>query len=227
MKVFLQPELIQLFPKLTLGVIWANVSVAASESALQHEMQLTCDSLLPYLTLESIRKHPVIEMTKRAYRNLGKDPNRYRPAAESLLRRLCLGKGLYNVNNVVDVLNLVSIKTGFSIGGYDRDIIQGPISFGVGQAGEAYTGIGRGALNIENLPVFRDKLGAFGTPTSDSVRTMITKKTQNLLMVIPAFDGMEKQFVVALELVEQLLIEFCGVKQLKVVWQGHYSVSRK
>ena len=51
-----------------------------------------------------------VKATKNAYRTLGKDPNRYRPAAESLMRRIANGKGLYQISNVVDVLNYISIK---------------------------------------------------------------------------------------------------------------------
>jgi DNA/RNA-binding domain of Phe-tRNA-synthetase-like protein len=99
-------------------------------------------------------------------------------------------KGLYQVNNVVDVLNLVSITTGFSIGGYDCDKIEGKVVMGIGAASEPYEGIGRGRLNIEFLPTFRDEKGAFGTPTSDSERTAVTQNTKRFLMVIIDFgDG--------------------------------------
>jgi DNA/RNA-binding domain of Phe-tRNA-synthetase-like protein len=90
---------------------------------------------------------------------------------------------------VVDALNLVSISSGFSIGGYDSEKIVGEIIFGIGNSGEPYTGIGRGELNIEGMPVFRDAMGAFGTPTSDSERTSVTSATRNFLMVIIDFAG--------------------------------------
>jgi DNA/RNA-binding domain of Phe-tRNA-synthetase-like protein len=40
---------------------------------------------------------------------------------------------IYQINNVVDALNLVSITTGFSIGGYDADKIEGDITYGIGE----------------------------------------------------------------------------------------------
>jgi DNA/RNA-binding domain of Phe-tRNA-synthetase-like protein len=91
---------------------------------------------------------------------------------------------LYQINNVVDALNLVSISTGFSIGGYDDNKIEGDVVFGIGQPGEPYFGIGRGELNIEGMPVFRDANGAFGTPTSDSERTSVSLETKRFLMII-------------------------------------------
>ena len=90
---------------------------------------------------------------------------------------------------MVDVLNLISISTGFSIGGYDAHKIEGNINFGVGEHNEPYTGIGRGELNIEFMPVFRDERGAFGTPTSDSVRTCVSENTTRFLMIIIDYEN--------------------------------------
>jgi DNA/RNA-binding domain of Phe-tRNA-synthetase-like protein len=120
---------------------------------------------------------------------------------------------LYQINNVVDQLNLVSIATGFSIGGYDSDHIQGDVCFGIGRLGEPYSGIGRGELNIENLPVFRDGLGAFGTPTSDSQRTEVTAKTNHFLMILIDF-GCDEQLNDAKQIAIRLLKEYCGATNI-------------
>ena len=107
---------------------------------------------------------------------------------------------------MVDLLNLVSIDSGFSIGGYNVEKIEGNILFGVGKANEDYTGIGRGKLNIENLPVFRDLLGAFGSPTSDSIRTQIDKNCKQFLMIIVSFqkkEEVEKTMNNAIQLLEK------------------------
>jgi len=151
---------------------------------------------------------PAVKALKQSYKRLGKDPNRYRPAAESLLRRVSKGKGLYFVNNVVDCLNLVSVKTGFSICGYDLNRIKGNISLGAGQPGEPYQGIGRGDLNIESLPVFRDESGAFGTPTSDSSRTLIDEETQYVLMIIPSLDGDIEGLADAISMLSDVLKDY-------------------
>ena len=125
-----------------------------------------------------------IEASRKAYKACGKDPARYRLSAEALLRRIVNRGEIYQINNVVDLLNLVSVTTGFSIGGYDSEKINGKIIFGIGKPNEPYIGIGRGELNIENIPVFRDETGAFGTPTSDSERTSVSLETKRFLMII-------------------------------------------
>lgn len=89
---------------------------------------------------------------RQAYKRLGKDPNRYRPSSEALRRRILRELPLYKVDTLVDLINLVSIRSGYSIGGFDADkIAGGSLVLGVGREGEIYHGIGRGELNIAGL----------------------------------------------------------------------------
>lgn len=191
-----------------LGCIEADVVVGESISGLLSEIDERVKLLRQSLIIGNISKIPAIEASRKAYKACGKDPARYRLSAEALLRRVVSGKGLYQISNVVDQLNLVSIASGFSIGGYDAGQIQGEILFGIGRTGEPYSGIGRGELNIENLPVFRDELGAFGTPTSDSLRTEITGQTHRFLMIMIDF-GADNQLQVAMQMAKSLLQKYC------------------
>ncbi len=214
-EITVKPEIAQVFPGLKIGILMSKVTVSAGNDGLNVAMSNLISGIEGELDAESIRNRPAIKMVKTAYRELGKDPNRYRPAAESLLRRISNRKGLNHVNTVVDCLNMVSVSTGYSICGYDWDKIQGNISFGKGKTGELYSGIGRGELNIENLPVFRDKNGAFGTPTSDSERTLIDEHTSRVLMMIPSFYGETIQLKETLEMLGDYLTRYVGASQLE------------
>jgi DNA/RNA-binding domain of Phe-tRNA-synthetase-like protein len=105
------------------------------------------------------------------------------------LRRIIAGKGLPQINAVVDIINLVSVESRLSIGLYDLAHVSGNIVFRAGRAGETYKGIGKYDLNLEGLPVFCDALGPHGSPTSDSERTMVTTETKNVLAIIISFGG--------------------------------------
>jgi DNA/RNA-binding domain of Phe-tRNA-synthetase-like protein len=206
--ICISEKLKSLCPKLRLGCIEADVIVAESVDKLNAEINSQITQIKQTLVIEDISKIPVIAASRKAYKACGKDPARYRLSAEALLRRVVSGKDLYQINNVVDQLNLVSITSGFSIGGYDAAKIQGDINFGIGLADEPYSGIGRGELNIENLPVFRDELGAFGTPTSDSQRTEVTGQISRFLMIIIDFGG-DDQLESAKQMAISLLKEYC------------------
>ncbi len=171
-------------PQLKLSCIECSVEVSTKSNELWDKVRAKIDELNQTIKVEEISQIPTISSSRKAYKICGKDPARYRLSAEALLRRVVKRGELYQVNNVVDCLNLVSISTGFSIGGYDVSKIKGEAVFGIGEKDEPYVGIGRGELNIEFMPVFRDDEGAFGTPTSDSVRTSVTDETRRFLMII-------------------------------------------
>ncbi|NCD33547.1 MAG: hypothetical protein EOL87_09055 [Spartobacteria bacterium] len=176
-------------PDYCVGMVWADVANGSYSAALWKEMDAVADAIRGSVTLPDIKNHPHIHATRKAYKKCGKDPNRYRPAAEALRRRVIQGKGLNTISILVDLVNLLSLKTGYSIGGFDLDKIHCPMRWGIGEKNEPYHGIGRGALNIEGLPTLRDNLGAIATPTSDEKRTRIHLSTKRMYININAYDG--------------------------------------
>lgn len=223
MKAITISERIQLpCPALQVAALSATVSNTESDEALWQEIQRFEDDFRLRYRIEDINQRPSIRATRQAYKALGKDPNRYRPSAESLCRRIVRGLPLYRVNTLVDLINLVSLQSGHSIGGFDEDKIQGDLTLGVGEAGELYHGIGRGELNIQGLPVYRDRLSGIGTPTSDEERTKIDLTTTRLLMIINAYsgaDGLKDTVSFSLRLLKQYVsaveIEYTLIKEGK------------
>jgi DNA/RNA-binding domain of Phe-tRNA-synthetase-like protein len=130
-----------------------------------------------------------IKDSREFYKKLGKDPSRYRISSEALLKRILQKKDLYKVNNVVDINNLISITSRYSVGSYDLSKLGDKLEFRKGNEGESYKGIGKEAINISCLPVFADEFGAYGSPTSDSERAMITVHSQKIMTVIISFSG--------------------------------------
>ena len=120
------------------------------------------------------------------------------------------GKELYQIDTLVDLVNLASIVYGYSIGGFDADKIVGDtLTLGIGCEGEPYEGIGRGLLNIAGLPVYRDLQGGVGTPTSDNERTKMTLQTTHLLVLINGYDGREDRVRQNAEFIQQLVRRYC------------------
>lgn len=176
---------------LVLGCISADVSVEKHNEALWREIDEHLAHLTSTIKPEQINSIPPIAAMRAAYKALGKDPSRYRGSAEALLRRVLSGKGLYQINSVVDINNLVSLESLNPAGTYDLEKITPPVGLRIGAAGESYKGIGKDLINIENLPIFADANGAFGSPTSDSERAMVSLETRKVLMVLFSFAGRE------------------------------------
>jgi len=184
-------EIRQKWPQTALGSITARVTVTESPEKLKELLSSTAEKINKRLKIEDVSQLPPIKQGRKAYKAFGKDPARYRLASEALLRRILKGKGMYFVNNIVEINNLVSLESGFPICAFDLEKVNNPITFRIGKKDEAYQGIGRGPLNIENLPVFSDSEGALGSPTSDSERVQITPETRWLNMNIVSFSGQE------------------------------------
>jgi len=171
-------------------VVYAEFTNSKYSESLWAEIALSLATYRANYTTESIKQVPSIQATRSIYKVLGKDPSRYRPSGEALVRRVLQGKDLYQIDTAVDLINLASIEFGYSIGGIDYDKVQGDtVTLGVGKKDEPYEGIGRGQLNVEGLPVYRDKLGGFATPTSDNERTKMELTTTHLLAFVNAYDG--------------------------------------
>ncbi len=188
---------------------------------LWQEMDALGEHYRQVLTTESLKTMSGIAATRRVYRACGKDPSRYRPAAEALIRRMLQGKKLYQIDTLVDLVNLASIRYGYSIGGFDADKFVGDtLILGIGREGEPYEGIGRGPINIQGLPVYRDAVGGVGTPTSDNERTKMDLSTTHLMVLINGYDGDEAQVRANAEFILELTRRYCQGTG------GHYFIYR-
>lgn len=174
-------------PGVKLGLVEADaVRVVLVDPALAAVMEEICDRKRREFTLESLADARDIRLVRAMFREWGLDPSKYRPSSEALLRRVIQGKGLYRVSNVVDICNLGSIEQAWPYGCYDRSRIRAPIAFRHGSAGEKYEGIGKQTWHLDGRPVLADPDGPFGSPISDSTRSMITEFARDVLVVIYA-----------------------------------------
>lgn len=190
---------------LALGVMRASVTVTQHNSDLWDEIDQLVSQLVN-IPIEQIPTLKEIQALRAVYKVLGKDPSRYRGSNEALLRRIVQDKGLYKVNTVVDINNLVSVESCRSVASYDLAKLGDEIEFRRGKGGESYQAIGKGTLNIEGLPVFADAAGPFGSTTADSLRAMITPETTELLLLIVSFNGgseLESQLTCAKDLLDR------------------------
>ncbi len=210
MNINVSQEIEDVCPGFVGACVEAEVSNTPFCQPLWDEINALGDRFRSELTTESLKQLPGIEATRRVYRACGKDPSRYRPASEALIRRILQGKSLYQIDTLVDLINLASIAFGYSIGGFDGDKFQGDtLTLGIGREGEPYEGIGRGMINIKGLPVYRDAQGGVGTPTSDNERTKIDIRTTHLVVLINGYDGNEERVRQNAEFIQGLLRKYC------------------
>lgn len=186
--IVIDPRILEACPETRIGLISATVVNEPTYDSLWAEIEAAAEEVKQRYELLEINQRPAIAATRHLYKKLGKDPSRYRVASEALCRRIIRGLGIYRLTTLIDVVNLVSIKSGYPISGLDGDRIAGnSLTMSVGTAEDVYNGIGRGLLNIEGMPVYRDAEGPIATPTSDEERTKFTEQTVKAQININAF----------------------------------------
>jgi DNA/RNA-binding domain of Phe-tRNA-synthetase-like protein len=162
------------------GVIWwTGATVVLHDHAL--------DPLLAEAEAR-VRISPPAESAavRTMYKKVGIDPTKTRPSNEALLRRVRKGDAIPRINSAVDIVNWCSLEFQLPYGLYDAAKIQGAVTMRLGKEGEKYAGIRKDDVNVGGRITVADEAGAFGNPTSDSVRTMVTPATTELLVVIYA-----------------------------------------
>lgn len=218
LSISVSSEFSERVPQFRGAFLEVTVQNSATSPEFWAEIEASCEKLQADFTTETIKPRSSIAATRAAYKACGKDPSRYRPASEQLSRRVLQGKGLYSVDTLVDLGNLVSIFSGYPTGLLDADKIVGEsVELGIGRADEPYEGIGRGTLNIEGLPVYRDAVGAIASPTSDSTRTMLSPTTSRLLFIINSYDGDEQLLQESIDLAQDLLQRYAHAGEARIV----------
>ena len=211
----IDPRILEACPKTRIGLVRATVTNGPTSDELWAEIEAAAEDIRQRYELLEINQRPAIAGTRHLYKALGKDPSRYRVSSEALCRRIIRGLGIYRLTTLIDVVNLVSIKSGYAISGLDADRIVGDtLTMSVGTAQDVFNGIGRGLLNIEGMPCYRDAAGPIATPTSDEERMKFTEQTVTVQININAF-APEMPVEEAVQWMAELLRKYAHAEQVE------------
>lgn len=192
MKIYIDDSISSVLPNFDVKAMMMDVELRDSE-VIEDLIVDTEEIVKNKYQLEDVLTIPFIKDARDAYKRLGKDPSRYRLACESLLRRIVKGNELYRINNLVDAGNILSIETNRSTAVLDLDKIIGDVNIRLGTNDDVYEGIGRGIINVSNIPLYCDSISPFGSPTSDTPRTSVTGNTKKILLMIICFSDDKKE----------------------------------
>ncbi|HTR45842.1 MAG TPA: phenylalanine--tRNA ligase beta subunit-related protein [Verrucomicrobiae bacterium] len=204
-------------PSVRLGIVEADdVRVTPADGPLAQLMDDVCERTRREFTVESLAEAGPTRDVRAMFRAWGVDPSKYRPSSEALLRRVVQGKGLYRVLNVVDIGNIGSIETGWPYGCYDLGRLRPPVVFREGAAAETYEGIGKRTWHLAGRPVLADSEGPFGSPISDSTRSMITESARSVLGIIYAPSAAPVSAIeAAISRIGERLTQFAGAAAIR------------
>ena len=182
MKINIDSKLKEKLPEFNVIAYLMDVVNQTSETVLNLLNDLEVD-----LKIEEVTTNPKILETRKGYKTLGKDPSHTRPACEALIRRVIKGTKLYSLGDLIDLGNILSVKTKRSVCVVDAEKIVGDVLIRIGNENEQIDAINRMPINAHNLPVYVDNEGIFGSPTSDTLRTAVNEFTKKILVMVICF----------------------------------------
>jgi len=172
-------------PDLKFGILHYNrISTADAPGMLKGRIGYFYQEMQIDLEDKNVTDIPGVAEWRSVWKVFGKDPGRYRPSAEALIRRVKKGQMPGVINLGVDLNNFFSIREGIPYGLYDLSAICGNIMIRKGSAEDEYEGLNGRLNNLENFLLTSDEQGPFGSPFVDSKRTAVTGQTTGALHVL-------------------------------------------
>ena len=167
---------------------WSDVHVEAGSELWAKDLKEASDTIKArFSAKDALDAAPPVRATRQAYTAYGVNPKRYAPASEAMVKRILGGKPLPSINTMVDLNNVLSLKTLCPVGSYNRTSLQGRIQLRIGGADDRYLAIGNDTYSAEGFPILVDELGPFGGASRDSQRSMVSPGVTEVVTIIYAF----------------------------------------
>lgn len=177
----------------------------------------------------NVKKDPLIIPYRKAFRQIGINPNRYPCSVEALFKRLSKGKNLPHINPLVDLNNALSMKYTLPMGTHTLDDATADIKMRLAEPGDTFEALGSDKIE-------KPDEGEVVYAVGHEVRTrrwtwrqskfgMITAETKNVFFPIDGFGDFNKKTVdqAAKDLEEKLQTIFHAQTKRGFVDQEHPS----
>lgn len=180
----LHTSLTNLVPDFKIGMIhYTKIVVGESPQMIKGRTQLYQENLFLDLQDIAVTEKAGVREWRSIWKTLGADPNRYRPSAEALLRRIAKENYLTPFHSAVDLNNFFSLQYEIPVGIYDMAALQGPITITLGTEDTTYAGLNGRDITLKSIPASVDAIGPFGSPFVDSKRSAVSEQTTDALQL--------------------------------------------
>jgi len=143
---------------------------------------------------KAVLEGPRVQKMRATFRAMpDMDPGRYRPASESLIRRV-LDSGFFRISPLVDTNNLLSVKLQLPLGIYDLSRVPPQRwIYRLGSPGETYRTLSLQEKSAGGKLVLADREGVFGSPVTDAGRAPIQPGSKDVAVVVYLTHGVESR----------------------------------
>ncbi|MDW8045285.1 MAG: phenylalanine--tRNA ligase beta subunit-related protein [Nitrososphaerota archaeon] len=214
MRIILEQDIISKFPDLKVLIQpIRGLKVERSNPQLEEFKEQVYKRVKEEYTLEGLKDIKIFRLYRDFFWKIGIDPTKIRPAAEALIRRILGGKGIPQINTVVDTYNLVSINTGIALAAFDMSKLKGDLRMRFARPNERFLGIGMDQPMVlkgcEVVVTDEDNLIAI-YPYRDADFSKVTEETRDVLFMVCGVPGIdEEKLEGARRLVFDYINKFC------------------
>ena len=140
-------EIFRRFPGYVRGVVIAHgVNNSTSPEELIRLLRASEVSVRERLNLDLLTEDSHIKSWRDAYRSFGAKPSEFRSSIEAMLRRALRNDPLPDINALVDIGNVVSLRHLVPVGGHAIDVVEDNIELRLASGGEDFIPFGSDEL---------------------------------------------------------------------------------
>lgn len=168
-------------------IILEDLKVGISSSSFEEYEKETFKEIRSQMTLEDAKDDPIFRSYRNLYWTFGMDPTKLRVSSEAVSRRILKGLNLWRISDIVDIVNLASAYHKIPIGLIDASKLRGDLVIRTAFNGEMFQRIGGKIIMCggrEIVVADEQKIVCFGYATHDSQRTMITKDSSRVFVLL-------------------------------------------
>lgn len=216
MNFYIEPAVLEKFPHLKVGVL---IVKGANNQTPHGDIETLvraeeAEKQAKYKT-EDLNQVPKIADWRSAYKSFGYKPSSYRCSAEALLRRVLQGKELPNINPIVNLYNLISVKHMLPAGADDLDKVEGAIRLAVAKGDESFVTLGSREVETakQDEIIYRDDQEVLCKAWNwrESDKSKITEESQNISLVIEGLENTSlAEIAQAGHELKTLIEKYCG-----------------
>jgi DNA/RNA-binding domain of Phe-tRNA-synthetase-like protein len=187
--------------------------VGKSTPSFEKYEEETFEEIRASMTLEEAKDDPIFRSYRDLYWSFGMDPTKLRVSSEAVLRRTLKGLNLWRISDIVDIVNLASAYHKIPIGLVDTSKLKGDLFIRTAAKGEIFQRIGGKTIMCRGREIVvadEEKIVCFGYATHDSERTMITRDSSSVLVLLYGTEVitssmMDDAIKVTLDMIDQWL----------------------
>lgn len=228
MDFYIEPSVLAKYPDLKVGLLIAEgLDNRNDYEEIQQLVKEVSEELRKKYGKKELSAEPKILDWREAYRLFGVKPSSYLSSVEALTKRILQGKELPNINSVVNLYNLISIKYTLPAGADDLDRVEGSIRLSIAEGTEPFVTLNSREIDTAQRGevIYRDDKEVLCKAWNwrESDKTKITKESCRVSLVIEGLKHTQSSEIAkALKELKELLLTYCGGKASLYLLDRHF-----